>query len=182
MSGHNKWSKIKHKKEASDQQKGKVFSKYSRLISIMARKGADPEKNIELKNIIEQAKSENMPNDSIERAIKRANEKEMAQLIEVKIEAMGPEGSAFIIEAITDNSNRTINEVKNILKKADFKMVQPNSLGWMFRVENGELVPNLPILLSAGSLAKIDNFLNDLSDHDDIKEIYTNIQNENIGN
>jgi len=176
MSGHNKWSKIKHKKGASDQKKGQVFSKLSKIISIAARKGSDPNTNLELKNVIDQAKTVNMPNENIQRAIKRATDKEMAELQTIQIEAVGPQGSAFIIEGITDNTNRTIAEVKSILKSHEIKMVPLNSLVWMFRKDETGLVANIIIGLDENNKNKVENFLEELDDHEDIKIIYSNIE------
>ena len=108
MSGHSRWSQIKHKKGANDKKRAQLFSKLSKLISLAARKGANPETNMELKNAIEQARSFDVPNDNIERAIKKASDKSATQLEELSIEAIGPGGIALKIKAITDHSNRTI--------------------------------------------------------------------------
>ena len=178
MSGHSKWSQIKHKKRAADQKRGQLFSKLSKMISIAARKGINPDANIELKNAIEKARTFNMPGENIERAIKRAADKDIAQLNAIRIEAVGQNSSAFIIEAITDNSNRTISEIKNIFKNYDIKMVQPNSLMWMFSKADGDFTPNNPLEIKDEKLkTKIKNFLEELDNNEDIKEIYYNISN-----
>ncbi|MDO8608926.1 MAG: YebC/PmpR family DNA-binding transcriptional regulator, partial [bacterium] len=132
MSGHNKWSSIKHKKGLEDAKLSKIFSKFTKLISIAARKNPDPTTNASLKSVMDQARSVNMPKDNIERAIKKANEKNSVELKEIIIQAIGPSSIALIIEAITDNSNRTINEVKAILNKHNAKMAEAGSLDWMF--------------------------------------------------
>lgn len=177
MSGHSKWSQIKHKKGAADQKRGQLFSKLSKMISIAARKGINLEANIELKNAIEKAKTFNMPNDNIERAIKRVGDKDIAQLDTLQIEALGPDSSAFIIEAITDNRNRTIAEIKNIFKNYDVKMVPQNSIMWMFSKTGGNFTPTNPVGISEDLKTKIANFLEELDNHEDIKEIYYNISN-----
>src|SRR3989338_41061 len=123
MSGHSKWSQIKHQKALTDKKKGQLFSKTSKLISLAARKGTSPENNLELKNAIEKARAMNMPNDNIQRAIKKVSDKSEAQLEELSIEAIGPGGIALRIKAITDNKNRTISEIKNILNDHASKMV-----------------------------------------------------------
>lgn len=176
MSGHSKWSQIKHRKGIADQKRGQLFSKFSKLISIAARKGADPVANIDLKNAIEKARTFNMPSDSIERAIKKAGEKDAAQLEEIQIEAIGPNSMGFIIQAITDNRNRTIGEIKNILKNYDIKMVQPGALLWMFEKKGTEFIPKIPIKITDNGIKnKIYKFLEELDDHQDIKEVYTNM-------
>lgn len=175
MSGHSRWSQIRHKKGMTDQKRGQLFSKLSKLISIAARKDPNPESNIELKNAVEKAKSFNMPSENIERAIKRVGEKEAAQLDILCIEAMGPDGSAFIIEAISDNRNRTISELKSILKKHGLKMVQPGSLMWLFDKSGSEFFPKALVEPSEGLKEKAKNFLEEIDSYNDVKEIYTNL-------
>jgi len=123
MSGHSKWAQIKYKKGATDAKRGKNFSKLSRAITIVARElGPDPKTNSKLATAIEEARKANMPNDNIDRAIKRAAEKDSAELKEVVYEAYGPGGSALIITAVTDNSNRTTNEIKHLLLEHGAKL------------------------------------------------------------
>ena len=168
MSGHSKWSQIKHKKGITDKKRGQLFSKLSKLISLAARKGTSPESNLELKNAIERARSFNMPNDSIDRAIKKVSDKSAAQLEELSIEAIGSGGIALRIKAITDNRNRTISEVKNILNKHDSKMVPPRSISWMF---------NQPVLVTdIGTQAKIDKLFEALDDSDDVGDVASNLK------
>lgn len=176
MSGHSKWSQIRHKKGIADQKKGLVFSKFSKLISIAARKGADPEKNFELKNIIERAHAVNMPKDSIERAIKRVSDKSRAQLEELTIEAMGPESIALIITAITDNKNRTITEIKNVLNEHQYKMATPGSTMWMFDRKSQDFVPKYPLEgLNENTKINLEKILEKLDENDDIQEVYDNL-------
>src|SRR3989344_3166194 len=120
MSGHSKWSQIKHKKGEADQKRGVAFSKLLNAISVAAKSEPNPDFNPRLRTAIEKAKEANVPKDNIERAINKA--KEGDALEEILIEAYGPEGVAVIIEAITDNSNRTISEIKNILAKHEAKI------------------------------------------------------------
>ncbi len=174
MSGHSKWSQIKHRKEASDQKKGQIFSKLAKKISIAARDGGDPATNYRLQSVIDEARALNMPKDSIERAIKRAGEKEVTALDEVIIQAMGPSSVAIVVAAITDNKNRTISEIKNILVKNEAKMVPENSLNWMF---SNRWVPLNPIQITdPGILAKLEKLFEELDNHDDVEEIYSNWQ------
>ena len=176
MSGHNKWAQIKHKKAITDAKKGKVFSKLVRLISIAARGNPDPKTNPRLKSVIESARAVNMPNENIERAIKKVSDKDSTQLEELQLEALGPGGSALIISAISDNRNRTIGEIKTLLMKLDTKLVNQGSLAWMFTKASGEWVPTSPITLNEGDAVKLEKILEALDDHDDVQDVYTNIQ------
>jgi len=130
MSGHSKWSQIKHKKAITDAKKGKLFSKMSALISVVARqKGGDPDKNPQLRLITEKARSFNMPSENIERAIKKGlGELEGIKMEELTIEAYGPAGTALIIEALTDNKNRTVSEIKYLLSQHGGKMAEAGSV------------------------------------------------------
>lgn len=176
MSGHNKWSQIKHKKGASDAKKGKIFGKLVRLISIAARNNPDPRANPQLKSAIDQAREVNMPNENIERAIKKVSDKDAAQLEELHLEALGPGGSALIITAISDNRNRTIGEIKTLLMKLDTKLVNQGSLAWMFAKSGREWVPTSPITLNEDDSLKLEKILEALDDHDDVQDVFTNVQ------
>ena len=173
MSGHSKWSQIKHKKGVSDQKKGQIFSKLAKKISIATREGTDPAGNYKLQSAIEEARSFNMPRENIERAVKRASDKDAAALDEVIIQAMGPGGVAIIVEGITDNKNRTINDVRHILAENNFKMVPENSLNWMF---GPGWVPHTPLGLDQAAQEKLDKLFEDLDNHDDIENMHTNIK------
>jgi YebC/PmpR family DNA-binding regulatory protein len=133
MSGHSHAKTIKHKKDLADQQRGKTFSKLSRLISIAAREGVNPDENSKLREAINKAKEANMPALNVERAIKRGSgEMEGEKLEEVVFEACGPGNIAIIIEGITDNKNRTVSEIKQTFNQHNGKLVGENSLKWMF--------------------------------------------------
>lgn len=167
MSGHSRWSQIRHKKGITDRKRGQLFSKLSKLISIAARKGTDPAANVELKHAIEQAHRVNMPNDNIERAIKRTVDKTAAQLEELSIEAIGPGGIALRIKAITDNKNRTLAEIKIVLNEHGSKMVPPGSISWMF---------NQPVSIGSPDIrTQIDELFEVLDNHDDIEDISSNL-------
>lgn len=173
MSGHSKWSQIKHRKEISDQKKGQIFSKLAKKISIAARQGTDPSMNYKLQSAIEEARGFNMPKDNIERAIKKASEKGAATLENVIIQAMGLASVAIVIEAITDNKNRTIGEIKNILTKNEAKMVPENSLNWMF---DKNWKPHNPIeSIDPTAGRKLEKLFEELDNHDDVENIYSNL-------
>ena len=167
MSGHSKWSQIKHKKALTDKKKSQLFSRISKLITIAARNGIDPKSNSSLAQAIETARSVNMPNDKIERAIKRVSEKEGAQLTELLIEALGPGNIPLRIKAITDSGNRTISEVKKILSDHGAKMVQPGSISWMFNQS--------PTEIARSNQQAIDKLFEALDDHDDIEDVVSNL-------
>jgi len=134
MSGHSHWHSIKYQKALADQKRGKIFSKLSREITIAAKeKGSNPETNPALRVAIERAKKFNMPKANIERAIKRGTgEIKGAQFESVIFEAYGPGGVALIIEGITDNRNRTLSEIKQILAQNNGKLASEGSVKWLF--------------------------------------------------
>ena len=134
MSGHSHAKTVRKKKEADAKKRGQIFSKMARLIEVAVRQGGpNPETNAKLRMAIELAKSYNVPSENIERAIKRASgEIEGGKLEEVSFEALGPGGIAMIIEGITDNKNRTLNEIKQVLSRFNGKLASEGSLKWMF--------------------------------------------------
>ncbi len=134
MSGHNKWSSIKHKKQKVDAARGKIFSRLVKEISVAAREGGgDVETNARLRVGVETAKSHNMPSDNIERAIKRGTGAlEGITYEEMTYEAYGPGGVAIIIEVLTDNKNRTAAEIRHILSKHGGHLGSRNSVAYMF--------------------------------------------------
>ena len=132
MAGHNKWSKIKRQKGANDAKRGAVFTKLGNLIAIAARGGTDPETNSALAMVIEKAKAANMPNANIQRSIERVKDKSAAQLEEITYEAYGPGGVGIIVEAATDNKNRTYPEVRSTLTKNGGNIAEPGSVLFQF--------------------------------------------------
>jgi len=134
MSGHSKWSQIKHKKALTDAKKGKVFSKIARQITVAARqKGGDPATNPALRMMIEKARSFNMPQENIERAIKKGTGELAGQKFEeFALEAFGPGNAALIIEGTTDNKNRTVSEIKFLLGQHAGKLANIGSVLWLF--------------------------------------------------
>ena len=133
MSGHSHWHSIKHAKAITDAKRSRLFSKLSKEIEVTAREGGDPEKNPKLRAVIEKAKSAQMPSENIERAIKRGTgELKGEKLEQVLYEAYGPGGTAILIEGITDNKNRTLNEIKQILNQHNGKLAGEGSVKWMF--------------------------------------------------
>src|ERR687886_741996 len=144
VSGHSKWSSIKHKKGAADAKRGKLFSKLSRAIIVAAKEGGpDPAGNLALQNAIEKARSYSMPKENIERAIARGSGAESdAQAFETVIyEGYGPSGVAVIVEALTDNRNRTASEVRHAFDKNDGNLGTSGAVAWLFERRGVVLVP-----------------------------------------
>jgi YebC/PmpR family DNA-binding regulatory protein len=140
MSGHSKWSTIKHKKAINDAKRANVFTKYAKIVEVAARNGGDPEMNFTLRIAIDKARSINMPKDNIERAIKRGTgeAKDGIILEEITYEGYGPGQAALLIQCVTDNKNRTLSDVKTILKKNLGKFVEGGGVSWQF--ENRGLI------------------------------------------
>jgi YebC/PmpR family DNA-binding regulatory protein len=135
VSGHSKWSSIKHKKGAADAKRGKLFSKLSRAIIVAAKEGgADPSGNLALQNAIEKAKSYSMPKDNIDRAIAKGagTDADAAAFETIVYEGYGPSGVAVIVEALTDNRNRTAGEVRHTFAKNDGNLGTAGAVAWLF--------------------------------------------------
>jgi YebC/PmpR family DNA-binding regulatory protein len=134
MSGHSKWSTIKRKKAATDQKRGKIFTKLIKEITVAARQGGgDIDGNPRLRLVVDNAKSANMPMDNIDRAIKKATGAvEGANYLELTYEGYGPGGVAILIESVTDNKNRTVAEVRHGLTKHGGSLGENGSVAWMF--------------------------------------------------
>ncbi len=134
MSGHSKWSTIKHKKAATDAKRGKIFTRLAKVITIAAREGGgDLEMNNSLALAVAKAKAQNMPKDNIERAIKRGTgELDGGELYEAMYEVYGPHGIAILIEVVTDNRNRAIAEVRHVVSKYGGNMADAGSVAWQF--------------------------------------------------
>jgi YebC/PmpR family DNA-binding regulatory protein len=136
MSGHSKWTQIKRQKGVNDQKRGKTFTKLGNAITIAVKQGGgigDPDSNFRLRLAIDIARGENMPKENIERAIKRAAEKDTADFQEVIYEGFAPGGVSVIVEAATDNPTRTTSEVKSIFNKANASFGQPGSVSYQFK-------------------------------------------------
>ncbi len=144
MSGHSKWSNIKHKKEKSDAKKAKIFTKLGREITVVVKAGGpDPEVNGKLKDVIAKARSNNMPNDNIERCIKKASgELGSDNYEEITYEGYGPSGVAVIVETLTDNRNRTAGEVRHYFDKFGGNLGQTGCVSFMFDEKGVIIIDN----------------------------------------
>jgi YebC/PmpR family DNA-binding regulatory protein len=135
MSGHSKWSTIKRKKGAADAKRGAIFTRLAREIVIAAREGGgDPESNFRLRLAVDKARAENMPKDNIERAIRRGSgeDKDAAAFEQIMYEGYAPHGVAVMVEAVTDNRNRTVSDLRHVFTKAGGNMAEPGAVGWQF--------------------------------------------------
>ena len=134
MSGHSKWHSIKHKKGATDAKRGKLFTKFIKEITVAARTGGgDPDANARLRKAILDAKAGNMPNDTIDRAVRRGTgAEEGVNYEEITYEGYGPGGVALLIEAVTDNRNRTVAEIRHMFSKNGGNLGEAGSVGWLF--------------------------------------------------
>lgn len=133
MSGHSKWAQIHRQKSVADNKKGAIFTKLANAITIAARSGGEVEANFKLRLAVDQARATNMPKDNIERAIKRGTGELAGNKIEVvTYEGFGPGGTAFIIECLTDNRNRTSSAIKHLLSQYGGSLGGPSSVSWLF--------------------------------------------------
>jgi len=146
MSGHSKWSTIKHKKGALDAKKGKLFTKISKEIIIAAKEGVDPEMNFRLRLAIQNAKDANMPSDNVERSIKKGSGEDSgsSSFEEITYEGYGPGGTAFIVQALTDNKNRTAAEVRSCFAKSGGNLAESGSVSWNFETK-GVIDTTVPV-------------------------------------
>lgn len=175
MAGHNKWSKIKHKKAVTDARKSKIFGKLVRLIQVEAKKSQGDVNAPGLKAAIEKARKENMPNDNIDRAIKKASE--IGDATEVIYEAYGPTGVGMIITGLTDNTNRISAEMKHILSKNGGSLGAKGSVIWNFTQNvDREWVPNSTIELSQEDGEKLEYLIELIEENDDVQDIYHNAE------
>ena len=179
MSGHNKWSQIKHKKGITDAKKSKIFSKLVRFISVEAKLAKGDLNAPGLRASIEKAKKVNMPGENIERAIKKASETG-AQMESIMYETYGPGGVGIIIETLTDSRNRTAQDIKHVLTKNGFMLGGIGSVAWSFTKEKTregtEWKPNMLTPISDEDLELLDKLVEELEENDDVQDVYTNAE------
>ena len=190
MSGHNKWSTIKHKKEKTDAARGKIFTKIGREIAIAVREGGpDPSTNNKLKDVVAKAKANNMPNDNIQRSIKKAaGEGEGANYKEVTYEGYAPGGVAVIVEVVTDNLNRTASEIRHIFDKCGGSLGSNGCVSYKFErkgvveidnekgLDEDELM-NLALEAGADDVEASEDSAIFYTDPNDLSEVRDNLEN-----
>lgn len=178
MSGHSKWANIKNKKEKTDAQRGKTFTKIGREIAIAVKEGgSDPSNNSKLRDVIAKAKASNMPNDNISRSIKKAaGELGSVNYEEITYEGYGPGGTAVIVEVVTDNRNRAAADVRHIFDKNGGSMGSSGCVGWMFD-KRGVMIIERSASIDEDELmmAALDAGAEDFIPQDDVYEVYTSV-------
>ncbi len=181
MAGHSKWNNIKHKKEATDAKRAKVFSQVSKMIRVAVKEGksGDPKFNPALRVALEKARAANMPKDKIQKAIDRGLGKSAsgATIQEIVYEAFGPSGEAYMIVALTDNPKRTSSEVKYVLSRSGGSLGSPGSTSYLFkRDETGGFRAITPLSLDEAAKQRAVLLIESLRDLEDIEDIYTSIE------
>ncbi len=173
MSGHSKWSSIKHKKGAADAKRGKLFTKLARAITVAARDGGpDPEGNAALATAIQKARDASMPKDNIQRAVDRGSGvgSDAAAIERVVFEGYGPGGAAVLVEALTDNRNRTSAEVRHAFSKRGGSLGEPGSVAWIFE-KRGVLAVDGARYDEDDLIAAIDAGADDVSEEDELLRV-----------
>ena len=176
MSGHSKWANIKHKKEKTDAQKAKIFTKIGKEISIAVKEGgSDPNSNSKLRDLIQKAKSNNVPNDNIDRIIKKAQGSTSENYEEIVYEGYGPAGIAVIVETTTDNRNRTAGNVRSYFSKYHGNLGQSGCVGYLFSEKGVIVISNEDGDIDEDKLMEtaLESGAEDFLSDEDIFEIYT---------
>lgn len=176
MAGHNKWAQIKRQKGANDAAKSNAWAKLSRRITIEAKKANGDLTSVHLRSAIDAGKAVNMPKDTIERAIQKGNAPDVSNLESIVYEAYGPGGSALLIDTLTDNRNRTAQEIKHLLSKNGVALASPGSAAWAFEKTLDGYVPKTIVTLSETDDSALMQLMELIGAHDDVQEVYTNAE------
>jgi YebC/PmpR family DNA-binding regulatory protein len=176
MSGHNKWSQIKRQKGASDAAKSREFARFSKLITLEVKKASGSMTSPAVVAAITRAKAANMPKDSIDRAAAKGASKDAGTLEQVVYEWYGPGGVAVVVDALTDNKNRTTAEIKHLLTKNDWELGAQGSAMWAFtKSGDGSLTPNEPLMdLSPEDEEKFLALFSLFDEHEDVQRLFSN--------
>ncbi|MDB5266783.1 MAG: YebC/PmpR family DNA-binding regulatory protein [Parcubacteria group bacterium] len=176
MSGHNKWSKIKRQKGATDAAKSKMFGKFAKLIATASKEAKGDTSSPTLRAAIEKAREFNMPSDNIDRAVKKGTGGDAESFEAITYEAYGPGGSALMIDALTTNRNKAAQEVKFILSENGCSLAAQGSAAWAFEKVNHEWTPKMTVPLSPEDEAALEKLINDLEENDEVQGVYTNAE------
>jgi len=175
MSGHSKWSQIKRQKAVTDSARSRIFSRYARLIALEAKKANGILSAPGLSVAVARAKAANMPKENIERAIMKGSSKDAGELTQVVYEAYGPGGAALLVEALTDNKNRTTQEIKHLLVLQGVELANPGAASWAFTKKGADYTPNEPLIDVVGEdEEKLRAILEALDEHEDVQQVFTN--------
>jgi YebC/PmpR family DNA-binding regulatory protein len=176
MAGHNKWKQIKDKKAKTDGQKAKVFSKFARLITMEAKKAKGDKNTPGVRTAIERARAENVTNDVIDRAVKKATEAGGTEMESIVYESYGPGGCALVISALTDNRNKAAQEVKHILSKNGYELASIGSASWAFKKTGDRFEATTMVPISEADGALLQTLIEELEDNDEVQEVFTNAE------
>jgi len=176
MSGHNKFSKIKHVKAKNDAQRSQHFGKLVRLITVEAKASKGNLSSPGLAAAIEKARKENMPNDTIDRAVKKAITDNSAAMENIVYESYGPGGVAILISTLTDNRNKAAQEIKHILSLNGFELASPGSASWAFKKTHEGWEPTSSMPLEDADIELLTKLVEDLENNEDVQEVFTNAE------
>ena len=176
MSGHNKWSKIKHKKGAEDAKKSKLFSVFAKQIAMEAKASKGDKNSPRLRTIIEKARAANFPSENIERAIQKGTGTGENSYTEVLYEAYGPGGVGIIVKGITDSPNRTNAEIKHLLAKHAGNLGGQGSVTWAFTKSTDGFEPQTKIPVDQAAGESLGELIDALEEHEDVESVYHNAE------
>lgn len=176
MSGHNKFSKIKHIKAKNDAQRSAHFGKLVRLITVEAKAAKGNVLSPGLAAAIEKARKENMPNDTIDRAVKKATIDNSAAMENIIYESYGPGGVAILVSALTDNRNKAAQEIKHILSLNGFELASPGSASWAFKKTHTGWEATSTTPLEDTDIELLTKLVEDLENNEDVQEVFTNAE------
>lgn len=175
MSGHSKWSQVKRQKSVTDAAKSRVFSRFARLITLESKKAGGTLSAPGLSVAIARAKAANMPKENIERAVAKGISKDSGDLEQIVYEAYGPGGVAMLIDALTDNKNRTTQDLKHLLSLQGVEVATPGAASWAFTKSGGAYTPHEPLLeVGDEDEKRLHTILEALDAHDDVQQVFTN--------
>lgn len=176
MSGHNKWAQIKRQKAVTDAKKSKVFSKLVRAIVVEVKKANGNLESPGLRTIVAKARAANMPNDNIDRAIKKAAGDASSAMEHLTYEAYGPAGVALIIEALTDNRNKAVQEIKHILSLQGGALGERGSAAWAFHKGPDGWAPTVFVPVEGEDAERLSLLVDALEENDEVQEVHTNAE------
>jgi YebC/PmpR family DNA-binding regulatory protein len=176
MSGHNKFSKIKHLKAKNDAQKSAHFGKLVRVITVEAKKAGGNLSSPGLSAAIDKARKENMPNDTIDRAVKKAMTDNSASMEAIIYESYGPGGVAILVEALTDNRNKAAQEIKHILSKNGYELASPGSASWAFQKTHEGWNPTTTMPLEDADIELLSKLVEELEANEEVQNVFTNAE------
>ncbi len=182
MAGHNKWTQIKRRKVAEDIRRSRRFSLLAKTITMEIKKANGDHNLPTVRQAIERARAENIPNDTIERAIRNASSDNKNNLEEVIYEAYGPSGVALIIEGITNNRNRTGQEIKHLLAINNASLATPGAAIWFFKKTEDGWQSITTIEVTNDDINKLSSLIENLTKHEDVKNVWTNASNLEVEN